>query len=136
MKVFMDGRPTLGSIHRYTMELCRILPKWSGLHTVATCHDLWLIEGFVTKPRGWKKFYDCWNFIRALARADQLITLSHSVADKLKIRYGLNTHRVTRIPPPLADLGPGSEMASPSKPFLLTVGTLEPRKNLERLLRA
>ena len=204
MKVCLDGRPTLGGIHRYTRELCRVLPAslgqvqfhifgqqpglgrrvgpagtgrpwpvisglrqilndqlllpqaaWRasaeifhapqafrperlGVHTVVTCHDLWLIEGFATKPQGWKKYYDRRNFLRALAQADHLITLSHAVADKLTTFYGLDAQRITRIPPPLVPLDPVpvSGVTLPSKRFLLTVGTLEPRKNLERLLRA
>lgn len=202
VKVFLDARPTLGGIHRYTTELCRILPeglkqtqfdifrqspglgrqvgpagtgrplplisllrqmvtdqilvplaiqrssaqlfqapygflpKRLGLCSVVTCHDLWLLEGLATKPRGFKKYYDKWNFTRALQRADQILTLSHTVAAKLRTLCGFDSQRVTCIPPPLPTLTADPREPVPPRPFLLTVGTLEPRKNFERLLEA
>lgn len=202
MKVLLDGRPTLGGIHRYTTELCRMLPPgleevhfdifgrqpgfdshigpagtgrpWPFVSamrgcledqlflpraarigmadlfhaphpfiplgfqrtSVVTCHDLWLMEGMKTKPWGFKRYYDRWNLKNALCRADHVITLSRFVAKRLQSQWGLQSSRVTCIPPPLAALKPATEKTPPSKHFLLTVGTLEPRKNLERLLIA
>lgn len=202
MKIILDGRPTLGGIHRYTTELCRMLPSglegahldifgrkpgfgsrlgpagtgrpWpfvSGMRrgledqfflpraarkgaadlfhaphpflprgfqraSVVTCHDLWLVEGIKTKPWGLKKYYDLWNLKNALCRADHIITLSRFVAKKLQNQWGIQSSRVTCIPPPLAQLKPDAGKTPPAKQFLLTVGTLEPRKNLKRLLMA
>ncbi len=202
MKVILDGRPTLGGIHRYTTELCRTLP--SGLEqvhfevfgrqpgfgsrvgpagtgkpwpfvshvrrflndqfflpgavnkgaadlfhapypflprclhgaAVVTCHDFWLLEGIHTKAWGFKKYYDRGNLCDALRRADHIITLSRFVAKKLQDQWGVESSRVTAIPPPLPVLKPDKGAILPANRFLLTVGTLEPRKNLERLLIA
>ena len=55
-------------------------------------------------------------------------------------RFGLSEEKVTALYPPLpefpAPLVPPSFEALLEKPYFLTVGTLEPRKNLERLLDA
>lgn len=202
MKVILDGRPTLGGIHRYTKELCRMLPsklkqvhfdifgqqpgfgrrvgpagtgkplpmvsgmrrclhdqfflpwaagKWASdlLHApfplvprwfhgaaVVTCHDFWLMEGINTKPRGFEKYYDRFNFLHALRRADHIITLSRYVAKELQNQWGCESSKVTCIPPPIPALKPDAESTVTRERFLLTVGTLEPRKNLERLLNA
>jgi glycosyltransferase involved in cell wall biosynthesis len=112
------------------------LPKKIQGAAVVTCHDLWLMEGIKTKPRGLKKYYDRWNLENALHRADHIITVSRSVAAKLLNQWGIDTQRVTCIPPPLPVMEPDTGTILPAKEFILTVGTLEPRKNLERLLIA
>lgn len=80
--------------------------------------------------------YRSWCFHRAVVHADHVIVPSDAVRHDLIARFDLPEDRVTRIYPLF---GPwfGSSEAPPADPrHLLHVGTLEPRKNLDRLLDA
>jgi glycosyltransferase involved in cell wall biosynthesis len=78
-----------------------------------------------------------------LRRADRVITISNcSKRDIMRI-YGLPDRKVSvtllaadeRFCPDPVGV-PGSALAALPRPYILNVGTLEPRKNLEGLLRA
>ncbi len=82
----------------------------------------------------------------SLMRADHITVISHSVAADLQRMFSLPPERMTVIPPGVAPhVRPhGREAATEhvarafgiDRPYLLAVGTLEPRKNLLTLLRA
>jgi len=109
---------------------------------VTTVHDLlWrrIPDAYPARGRRWHEA----ALARALRRAEHFIVPASVVADDL-VGAGASADRITvipmgsdHLPPPdtaaaaahLADLGVDG-------PFLLCVGTLEPRKNLQRLVEA
>lgn len=114
-------------------------------HNVVTIHDL----AFKHYPQFLKRQFGqslaFWKTKRDVQRADRVITVSHHTAkdaikffqiDQEKIR--VVHHGVTEVFRP--DVGPAAiervrnKYQIGSSPYLLCVGTLEPRKNLVRLL--
>jgi glycosyltransferase involved in cell wall biosynthesis len=80
----------------------------------------------------------------AVRRAAAIIAISHATAEALAARFpraaALTTVAPLGVAPTLADAGTGADAkelaALPSSGFVLAVGTLEPRKNLPRLVEA
>jgi glycosyltransferase involved in cell wall biosynthesis len=74
----------------------------------------------------------------AVRRASGLICISQTTADELCARYPVAAAKVTVAPlgvsPALSASGPAAQDGLPSPGFVLAVGTLEPRKNLPRLV--
>ena len=80
----------------------------------------------------------------SLRHADQIIAVSACTADDLHRLFGIDASRVSVVhegvseqfwKPPAADPAVlAKELDLPSEPFLLCVGTIEPRKNLEAAL--
>ena len=113
--------------------------------TVVTVHDLtFRIHPETAFPR-LRRFLEV-AVPRSLRRADRVVAVSHSTArdveqqlgiapTKLRvIQHGLNTH--FRRVDDAARLEHIRERYGLHAPFLLHVGTIEPRKNLERLMDA
>jgi glycosyltransferase involved in cell wall biosynthesis len=109
---------------------------------VATVHDLlWrrVPEAYPARGRRWHEA----ALRRALRRADRFIVPAHVVADDL-YEAGASEGSVTVIPMGSDHLPPPDTEAAAVRlrrmgiegPFLLSVGTLEPRKNQARLIEA
>ncbi|WP_198517547.1 glycosyltransferase family 4 protein [Halomonas sp. 141] len=85
------------------------------------------------------------SLISSVARADRVVTISRFTAQALETHLGVASEKVRLVPPAAgADFHPYSEHEQaalreryelPAR-FILSVGTLEPRKNLSRLLSA
>ena len=79
---------------------------------------------------------------QAVRRADAIITVSRHTAEDLARRTRVDHRRVhvtplaASLPTESTDPGPVLDRLKIPPPYLLFVGTLEPRKNLLRLLRA
>jgi glycosyltransferase involved in cell wall biosynthesis len=97
--------------------------------------------------RPWFRRYSRVVLPRAARTADAVITLSYASKTDIVERLGIAAERVTVVPPgvhPLfAPLADGSERAADvrhrydlPRAFVLTVGSVEPRKNLPRLIGA
>lgn len=107
---------------------------------VVTIHDLsFLRDDAFPGAQSWARMAP-WS----IARAASVITVSQAVADELVDHYGTEREKVTVTPLGVAPVFFG---ASPlgdtvlhrlgiARPFVLAAGTLEPRKNLPRLLEA
>jgi glycosyltransferase involved in cell wall biosynthesis len=118
------------------------LPLRAGLPTVVTVHDLTL----VTHPE-WheaaKVRYFGWALRRAVAAADRVLCVSATTARDLTEHLGVAAERVD-VTPLGTDLVPASDeevallraRAGLDGPYLLGLGTLEPRKDLPTLVRA
>jgi alpha-1,3-rhamnosyl/mannosyltransferase len=117
-----------------------LVPPLLQVPTVVHCYDLTLVDHMETRKQGWMKYYERWVFLSGLHHARHVITPSRTVRRLLLDRFGLHSANVTAIYPFLEAFPHLSESVRIPpfcrKPFLLTVGTLEPRKNLERLLEA
>lgn len=109
---------------------------------VVTVHDLlWrrIPDAFPSRGRRWHEG----ALERALDRADRFVVPAQVVADDL-VEAGAARGRVTVIPMGSDHLPPPDAAAAAAHlaqlgvhgPFLLCVGTLEPRKNLQRLVEA
>jgi glycosyltransferase involved in cell wall biosynthesis len=76
---------------------------------------------------------------RALERADHVIAVSERTKQSLLARHRLAAEQVTVIPlgcDHLDHVSPAADRGRETAPYFLCVGTLEPRKNLMRVLRA
>ena len=116
-----------GPAHRLPRKIPHNMPS------IVTIHDLvWRKHPETMRWRTWlgEKLF----FTHAVNRADRIICISQSTADDLAFYYPKTQDKI-RIVYPGAN-PPVTEPQIPSQAFALFVGTLEPRKNLERLLTA
>ena len=103
---------------------------------VMTVHDLVPVLWPETMPR-WHRFYTGRVMQRILAAADRIITPSNDTANDLNALLGISPDKIRVVPngvdrvffetPPLSRA---------NGPYVLFVGTPEPRKNLTRLVSA
>lgn len=120
-------------------------PVGRGQRLVVTVHDLAFERYPDLFPKRWLALYRR-GLRAAIERADAIIVPSSSVRDDLIRRHEVTMERIHVTP-----LGPSPKSDSPGKiennreeladygitpPYILAVGTIEPRKNLVRLLRA
>lgn len=84
---------------------------------------------------------------RSVRRADHVIAISDATRDELITLYGTPPDKVTAVPlgvdtrfdaqrDPAAEAALRARLAIPPGPFVLTVGTMQPRKNHRRLIAA
>jgi glycosyltransferase involved in cell wall biosynthesis len=118
------------------------LPRRGRLPQVVTVHDLTL----VTRPQwhepGKVRFFR-WAMRRAVRAADRVLCVSATTAHDLAMHLGVEVERID-VTPLGTDLRAASEQAVAGLrrrlgldgPYLLGLGTLEPRKDLPTLVRA
>ena len=107
-----------------------------GMRVVTTVHDL----GFLHFPQSHTRFQNI--YLRLTTRwaawaADRVIAISQATADDL-VRYtGVDRRRVVVIPHGVAPVfTPLAKKTMPWARYMVYVGTLQPRKNLARLIEA
>jgi glycosyltransferase involved in cell wall biosynthesis len=121
-----------------------VMPLWSPCPSVATIYDL----SFLRYPhnfRAWNRLYLS-TFTRLSARkAGHLIAISKSTARDVEHFFGISPERVSVIycgveaefhPLPVAEVERFRRERGLPDRMILYVGTIEPRKNLGRLLEA
>ncbi len=112
----------------------------SGLASVVTIHDLvWRHAGQTMRPLN--RWLDQTLMPHAVRASDRVVAVSESTARDIEHAMPFAVGKVRAIPLGAAELGePGPreslEALGLSGPYFLFVGTLEPRKNLGRLLEA
>lgn len=120
-----------------------IPPVRRGQRLVVTVHDLAFLRHPELFPRAWRALYTAG--LRATSRhADAVLVPSTFTAEELRERSpGVDVSRVhvtplASAPPPASpiDLDTTLERLGVPRPYILSVGTLEPRKNHARLIRA
>lgn len=132
--------------HLDVLHMTYAAPVWSAAPVVVTIHDIC----FATNPE-WFSARDLRVLRtvvpRSIRKAAHVITVSQDARLQIIDHYRVLETRITAI-----HNGPGAgaqtlaveearaELGNlglpPGRPFLLTVGNLQPRKNLERLIRA
>jgi glycosyltransferase involved in cell wall biosynthesis len=116
-------------------------PAGPGQRLVVTVHDLAFLIHPEAFPRRWGLVYRA-GLARAVRSADALIAVSRHTAEDLLRRTRVRPAKVYVTP--LAPALPHSDANvfevltrhRITSPYILSVGTLEPRKNLTRLVRA
>jgi glycosyltransferase involved in cell wall biosynthesis len=116
-------------------------PAGPGQRLIVTVHDLAFIAYPDLFPRQWRVMYRA-GLARAVRSADAIIAVSRHTAEDLIRRTRADRHKVHVVPlaaslPTLhADVEETLARLKVRPPYVLFVGTLEPRKNLVRLVRA
>ncbi len=121
------------------------LPPLAAAHGVVTVHDLsYVIRPQDAHPRQ-RRFLEK-AVPKSIDRARLIIAVSEATKRDLMQRYGVRPHRIRVVPNAVPDwFGPVAnheELAAVRKQlelpecFVLSVGTIQPRKNIEGLARA
>jgi glycosyltransferase involved in cell wall biosynthesis len=104
---------------------------------VVTVHDLVAIRFPETTTR-WSRLYGAITLRRVLEAADRIIAPSQDTADDLIALAGVRHDKIRVVANGVDEIffnQPPAQRAA-AKPYVLFVGTLEPRKNLARLVSA
>lgn len=137
----------LGGVDVFFLPNLNFVALSKKTRLIVTTHDLsfeLFPETFSWKRRIWHFFV---HFRSIVKRADRVITISQSTADDLRAVYKTSEQKITVILSGVRDifrpvshndpslLGIQEKYHLPYK-FILSLGTIEPRKNLIALLRA
>lgn len=136
--VVRDRAPHDGILHATSMAT----PYPAGVPVVVTVHDLAWREVPETFPARGRRWHEA-AFARCLRHAALVVTPSERTAALVR-EAGMVADRVIAIDEGCDHLPPADSDATSallasidvSGPFLLTVSTMEPRKNLPRLIQA
>ena len=140
------GRPALpGSLADadivHATNPAAVPPVHGDQRLVVTVHDLAFQRFPELFPHDWRWLYRA-GLRAAAKRADAILVPSQNTADDLTASTSISASRVhvTPLAPSLvtSDQDPAATSARlrVTPPYVLSVGTLEPRKNLVRLVRA
>lgn len=121
------------------------LPRWSPVPSVVTIHDLASLRFPGIKPEDHVRRFRT-DVARSARRATRVIAVSQATAEDVASFYGLGAERVRVVPNGVDDaFSPGDRDAAIAavrerwgveEPFVLHVGSLEPRKGVEVLIEA
>ncbi|TPJ33853.1 glycosyltransferase family 1 protein [Mesorhizobium sp. B2-6-5] len=123
-----------GPAHRLPFNLDPHIPR------VVTIHDLvWHHAASTMRLQGW--LGDRFLMRPAMFSSDEIVTVSRSTADAVRMLYPSVSKRVRVVYPGLTRLDDDSASTvladnGVDRDYALFVGTLEPRKNLKNLLEA
>jgi len=121
-----------------------LLPYLRAVPTVLTVHDL-VYERYPEYHKAWNYRYLHAAMPLYCERATAIIAISEHTRRDLIERYGVPPHKVTVIaeaadprfaPPPTEQVRSVRQRYRLPERYLLSVGTIEPRKNLTRLVDA
>ena len=142
----LTGRPPLpGSLRGAALvhgtNHAAVPPTAGGQKLIVTVHDLAFEHVPGMFPRSWRAMYKL-GLRAAVRRADAILTPSRNTAEDLLSRTKVEPRKL-HVVPLAASLPKGTLDAEDvlarlkiRTPYILFVGTLEPRKNLVRLVRA
>jgi glycosyltransferase involved in cell wall biosynthesis len=122
-----------------------IPPEGRGIPRIVTVHDLYFHQApHHVDPYGGKYFFQ--TFGRKLPRVDQIIAVSRFTRDELTQLYPIDPARITVIgwgvdhdrfdDRPGPDDRQHLDRLGIERPYILSVATVEPRKNLDGLIEA
>jgi glycosyltransferase involved in cell wall biosynthesis len=123
-----------GPAHRLPLVGC------ANIAQILTIHDLvWHHASDTMRTRGW--IGERMFMKQSILKADRIIAVSSSTQDAVSVLYPWAKDKIDVVYPGCTPLERDSaatilERKNITRPFALFVGTLEPRKNLNRILRA
>jgi glycosyltransferase involved in cell wall biosynthesis len=118
-----------------------IPPAGAEQRLVVTIHDLAFEHYPSLFPRSWRTLYRL-GLRAAVRRADAILTPSRNTAEDIVSRTKVDPRKLhvvplaASLPPSSTDVGEVLTRLKVRVPYVLFVGTIEPRKNLVRLVRA
>ncbi len=119
-----------------------VLPPTRARHTLLTVHDLSFVRVPETASPGLKAYLDA-AVPRSVRRADHILANSQATKDDLVTLYGTSADKITVLLSgvdarfqPTDDPVVRQKYALPDRPYLFSVGTVQPRKNYIRLIQA
>ena len=141
---------TVGAARASEAELLHVpsmlAPVRGSIRLVVTIHDLAIVR-FPQKFRMWHRTWTSLLLPRVIRKADAVVAVSHATKNDLIELLGVAPERITVIPCGIngefsASRGAEFKLQAVREryglphEFLITVGAIEPRKNLVRLLKA
>lgn len=121
-----------------------VAPRWGPWRSVVTLHDLAFLLYPATHTPASRAYYAATG--ESVRRAERVIAVSQRTASDAVRLLGVDPARIRVVheaaapgfsPRPLAALAPLAErLGFDARPYILFVGTLEPRKNVALLLEA
>ncbi len=136
----------VGSVALYHATDFVLPPTYPGTRTVLTVHDLSFVRAPEAASPALKRYLDR-VVPRSVRRADHVLADSQATKEDLIALYGVQPDKVTvllsgvhprfqpvRDPALLASVR--ARYGIGDAPFVLSVGTVQPRKNYERLMQA
>lgn len=122
-----------------------VLPYLSPVPTVVTIHDLATIRFAGTKPPGDERSFQT-TIRRSAARATSTIAVSQTTAEDMRELWGFDLERVHVVPNGVDEVFVAGDREAArhavrerwgiGAPFVLHVGSIEPRKGLDVLVEA
>jgi glycosyltransferase involved in cell wall biosynthesis len=140
------GRPALPASVRsaelvHATSASAVPPAGDGQRLVVTVHDLAFERYPGMFPRTWRTIYRM-GLRAAVRRADAILTPSRHTAEDVLSRTKVDPAKLHVVPlaaappPREVDIADALGRLKVRAPYVLFVGTIEPRKNLVRLVRA
>jgi glycosyltransferase involved in cell wall biosynthesis len=109
-------------------------PARTNVPTVMTAHDLAILRHPEAFPR-WHRLYGSAGLVKVLRAADAVVAVSEFTKEEVVALARVAAERVRVVPNGVDDVfGPDGEAAGGD--YVLAVATLEPRKNLARVVEA
>jgi glycosyltransferase involved in cell wall biosynthesis len=109
-------------------------PAGGRVPTVLTVHDLAILRSPEAFPR-WHRLYGRAGLVRVLQAADAIVAVSEFTKCETVELAGVDADRI-RVVPNAVDSVFGTEGPRADGEYALAVATLEPRKNLSRVVEA
>jgi glycosyltransferase involved in cell wall biosynthesis len=110
-------------------------PTSSSVPTVLTVHDLAILRTPEAFPR-WHRLYGRAGLSRVVRAADAIVAVSAFTKDELVELTGVPAERVEVVPNGIDEIFKTASGSEPQGDYILAVATLEPRKNLARVVEA
>jgi glycosyltransferase involved in cell wall biosynthesis len=109
-------------------------PARASVPTVLTVHDLAILRHPEVFPR-WHRLYGSAGLVKVLRAADAVVAVSEFTRGEVVALAGVPAERV-RVVPNGVDEVFSADGSTTDGDYVLTVATLEPRKNLQRVVEA